>query len=129
MTSAALDRRSDETVDAAKAPGLLGSALASLSRNGRTFGIAALIVILGFLSVYPMGMLFYGSLHSTPPGMAGEFNLDGYTALLSAENLAVMANTVGLSLAKTVLSLALTGLYVANYIYGWITPDTLMGLA
>jgi predicted secreted protein len=34
-----------------------------------------------------------------------------------------------LMLRATVLSLALTGLYVANYIYGWITPDTLMGLA
>jgi iron(III) transport system permease protein len=118
MTSAALHRRSDETVDAAKAPGLLGSALASLSRNGRTFGIAALIVILGFLSVYPMGMLLYGSLHSTPPGMAGEFNLDGYTALLSAENLAVMANTVGLSLVKTALSLALA------ILFAWIIART-----
>ena len=71
MSSAALDRRSDETIDAAKAPGVLGSTLAALSRNGRAFGIAALIVILGFLTVYPLAMLLYGSLHSTPPGMAG----------------------------------------------------------
>lgn len=34
-----------------------------------------------------------------------------------------------LMLRATVLSLALTALYVANYHYGWITPDTLMNLA
>jgi predicted secreted protein len=34
-----------------------------------------------------------------------------------------------LMLRATVLSLALTALYVANYIYGWITPDALMDLA
>lgn len=107
MSSAALDRRSEEAVDAVKAPGRLGAALAGVSRNGRAFGMAALIVVLGFLSVYPMGMLLYGSLHSTPPGMAGAFNLDGYAALLSDENLVVLANTVGISLVKTVLSVSL----------------------
>ena len=34
-----------------------------------------------------------------------------------------------LMLRATVLSLALAGLFVANYVYGWITPDTLMNLA
>ena len=34
-----------------------------------------------------------------------------------------------LMLRATVLSLALTGLYVANYVCGWITPDMLMDLA
>jgi predicted secreted protein len=28
----------------------------------------------------------------------------------------------------TVLSVVLTALYVANYVYGWITPEMLMGL-
>ena len=45
---------------------------------GRIAGLALLVAILAFLSVYPLSMLFYGSLHSTPPGMAGTFNLDGY---------------------------------------------------
>jgi iron(III) transport system permease protein len=54
-----------------------------------------------------MAMLLYGSLHSTPPGIPGTFNLDGYTGLLSSETLIVLANTVGLSLVKTILSLAL----------------------
>src|SRR5215813_15072434 len=65
-----------------------------------------------------MAMLLYGSLHSAPPGMAGAFNLDGYTGLASAENLAVIANTAGLSLIKTVLSLALAVLLA------WIVART-----
>ena len=67
-------------------------------RHGRAFGLTLLILILGFLSLYPMGMLFYGSLHSTPPGMAGVFNLDGYIALGSDENLSALINTVAISL-------------------------------
>lgn len=33
-----------------------------------------------------------------------------------------------LMLRATVLSVLLTSLYVANYVYGWITPDALMNL-
>ena len=54
-----------------------------LSRN---LAVTGLVALLGFLTLYPMSMLLYGSLHSTPPGMAGEFNLDGYRAILTAEN-------------------------------------------
>ena len=61
---------------------------------GRTAGLAVLILILGFLSLYPMAMLFYGSIHSAPPGMAGEYNLAGYASLFTAENIVVVANPV-----------------------------------
>ena len=74
---------------------------------GRIAGLALLAAILAFLSVYPLSMLLYGSLHSTPPGMAGTFNLDGYRDILTRENLLTLLNTVGISLAKTVPSLAL----------------------
>lgn len=84
----------------------------------RTLALVALGLLLGFLSVYPMAMLLYGSLHSTPPGMAGEFNLDGYRALFERDNLQVMWNTVGISLAKTVLSMALAVLLA------WIVART-----
>ena len=40
--------------------------------SARTVGMTALILFLAFLTVYPFSMLLYGSLHSTPPGMAGE---------------------------------------------------------
>jgi len=33
-----------------------------------------------------MAMLVYGSLHTTPPGESGAFNLDGYRAMLSRAN-------------------------------------------
>lgn len=65
------------------------------------------MVLLSFLSVYPLAMLFYGSLHSTPPGMAGEFNLDGYAALFERENLTVVWNTLNIAVVKTVLSMLL----------------------
>src|SRR5476651_1895364 len=89
-----------------------------LARHGRAFGLTLLILLLGFLSLYPMAMLFYGSLHSTPPGVAGTFNLDGYAALASDENLAALVNTVAISLVKTILSLALAVLMA------WIVART-----
>jgi iron(III) transport system permease protein len=86
-------------------PGLLhGLAGAGL---GRRLGVAALIVLLSFLTLYPLSMLLYGSLHSTPPGMAGEFNLDGYAQIFTQSNFLVLANTVGLSFAKTIPAITL----------------------
>lgn len=89
-----------------------------LWRYGRPAGIAALILLLCFLSLYPMVMLLYGSLHSTPPGIPGEFNLNGYAGIATTENLIVLANTVGISLVKTVLALALAVLLA------WIVART-----
>jgi iron(III) transport system permease protein len=89
-----------------------------LERYGRPAGIALLILALCFLTLYPMAMLLYGSLHSTPPGMAGTFNLDGYANLATAENLQALINTVVLSFIKTVLSLALA------ILLAWIVART-----
>jgi iron(III) transport system permease protein len=85
---------------------------------GRHLGVLALIAVLSFLTVYPVSMLLYGSLHSTPPGAAGEFNLAGYRAILTAENFMVLLNTVAISLAKTIPSL-LTAIFLA-----WIVART-----
>src|SRR4051812_24720912 len=52
-----------------------------LAKLTRKLGGLALILLLGFLSIYPLAMLFYGSIHSTPPGEPGVFNLDGYRAM------------------------------------------------
>jgi iron(III) transport system permease protein len=89
-----------------------------LGRYGRPVAIGLLVLVLGFLTVYPTAMLLYGSLHSTPPGMAGEFNLDGYTSLATAENFEALVNTTILSLVKTVLSLALA------ILMAWIVART-----
>ena len=89
-----------------------------LWRWGRPAGIAALIVILCFLSLYPMVMLLYGSLHSTPPGTAGAFNFDGYRQIMTTHNLVVLLNTVGISFAKTVPSL------IVAILLAWIVART-----
>ena len=68
-----------------------------LWRWGRPAGIAALIAVLCFLSLYPMLMLLYGSLHSTPPGIAGTFNLDGYVAIATTEPLIAVSSSPELS--------------------------------
>jgi iron(III) transport system permease protein len=118
MGLAALERRPDRMAVAGKPPVRAGTPWGGLRRFGRPAGITALVLLLGFLSLYPMAMLFYGSLHSTPPGMAGTFTLDGYTGLLTAENLQVIANTVGISLIKTILSMALA------ILLAWIVART-----
>lgn len=86
--------------------------------TGRDVAVLILVLILGFLAVYPLAMLFYGSLHSTPPGMAGEFNLDGYRAIFTASNMVVLLNTVGISLAKTIPALLMAVLLA------WIVART-----
>jgi iron(III) transport system permease protein len=70
-------------------------------------GVGLLILVLAILTLYPLGMLLYGSLHTTPPGEPGVFSLVGYRALLTSRNAAVLANTLGISLVKTVLSMVL----------------------
>ena len=81
--------------------------LLQATSTGRVLGIALLALLLAFLSVYPLSMLLYGSLHSTPPGVAGTFNLDGYRDVLTLQSAVTLLNTVGISLAKTIPSLVL----------------------
>ena len=80
--------------------------------------LAVLLAVLLFLTAYPMAMLVYGSLSTAPPGEIGSFSLDGYRAMLSGPNALTLLNTVGLSLVKTVLSMALA-LFLA-----WIVART-----
>src|SRR6266568_7316021 len=84
----------------------------------RRLAVAALILLLTFLSLYPLSMLMYGSLHSTPPGIPGSFDLSGYRQVLTWPTALLFANTVGISLLKTIISLALAVLF------GWIIART-----
>ena len=86
--------------------------------RGRNLAVAGLVLLLGFLTVYPMSMLLYGSLHSTPPGTEGVFNLDGYRQILTAHNVVVLLNTIGISIAKTIPSL------VVAILLAWIIART-----
>jgi iron(III) transport system permease protein len=96
----------------ARLPGLLDGKLP------RRLAVASLILLLAFLSLYPLSMLFYGSLHTTPPGIPGNFDLAGYRQVLTWETALLFANTVGISLIKTVIALALAVLF------GWIIART-----
>ena len=102
-----MDISSDQSSDAT---GSLRVRRPSHFRNsavGRIGAMIAIGAILAFLSVYPLAMLLYGSLHSTPPGMAGAFDLAGYREVFAIQNIVILANTIGISLAKTVPSLVL----------------------
>jgi iron(III) transport system permease protein len=69
--------------------------------------VGLLVVLLAVLTLYPIAMLVYGSLHSAPPGAPGALSLEGYRKLATAANGAVLLNTAGISLVKTSLSMAL----------------------
>src|SRR6185503_20052939 len=88
--------------------------------------LAALLALLVFLTAYPLAMLVYGSLHTTPPGEPGSFNLDGYRAMLSEANARVLLNTVGLSVVEAGLEKTLA-LFLAWVVARTDTPyrDTL----
>jgi len=86
--------------------------------TGRDAAVLTLVLILGFLAVYPPAMLFYGSLHSTPPGRAGEVYLGGHRSIFTASNMVVLLNTVGISLAKTIPALLMAVLLA------WIVART-----
>jgi iron(III) transport system permease protein len=96
----------------ARLPGVLDGKLP------RRLAVAALILLLAFLSLYPLSMLLYGSLHTTPPGIAGTFDLAGYRQVFTWQTAMLFANTVGISLIKTIIALALAVLF------GWIIART-----
>jgi iron(III) transport system permease protein len=91
------------------------SASGPLARN---VALGLLLAVLLFLTAYPLGMLVYGSLHTTPPGTAGSFSLDGYRAMLTRANGVVLLNTIALSLVKTALAMALA------LLLAWIVART-----
>mgnify|MGYP001393511382 CR=1 FL=1 len=84
----------------------------------RRLSLFSLIALLCFLTLFPTLMLFYGSVHSAPPGSVGEFNLDGYRQMLTGPTFTVLLNSVGLSLAKTIPSIVLAVLLA------WIVART-----
>ena len=96
----------------ARLPGLLDGKLP------RRLAVACLVLLLAFLSLYPLSMLLYGSLHTTPPGIAGTFDLAGYRQVFTWQTAMLFANTVGISLIKTIIALALAVLF------GWIIART-----
>lgn len=85
---------------------------------GRNLALGVLLLILLFLTAYPMAMLIYGSLATAPPGEAGAWSLAGWRAMWSKTNGVVLLNTILLSLVKTLLAMVLA-LFLA-----WIVART-----
>lgn len=79
----------------------------SSSPAGRVFAMGLLTAILLFLAAYPLAMLLYGSMFTAQPGLPGVFDLGGYARLFTANNLAILGNTVGIALVSTGVSITL----------------------
>jgi iron(III) transport system permease protein len=83
-----------------------------------TIWVGLLLIVLSLLTLYPLATLLYGSFHTTPPGVPGEFNLDGYKAVLSAENFRILLDTLGIAFLKTAIAVSLAVLFA------WIVART-----
>lgn len=80
--------------------------------------VGLLLVVLSVLTLYPLATLLYGSLHTTPPGVPGEFNFDGYRAVVSKDNFRILIDTLGIAFLKTGIAVALAVLFA------WIVART-----
>ena len=68
----------------------------------------ALLLVTAFLVVYPVSMVFYGSLKDTAPGQPGALTLANWrTVLGDAATFRVLANSILIALPRTILALAL----------------------
>src|SRR5262245_41351788 len=84
----------------------------------RNAGLSAVVLVLGFLSLYPLAMLLIGSVSSAPPGTAGDFTLEGYRAVASWRTLDLLRSTLLIATVKTALSLLLA------IVLAWIIART-----
>src|SRR5215211_1761487 len=65
----------------------------------------ALLLVVAFLTVYPLLMLAYGSVRTQPPGLPGAFSLQGYVEAYSNKaNYATWGNSFLLATQVTALS-------------------------
>lgn len=68
----------------------------------------ALLIILGFFAVYPLGMIVYGSFRSDAPGMPGHYTLDGYKEGFSDPTIVkALWNTFSLGTVRTFITMVL----------------------
>jgi iron(III) transport system permease protein len=86
--------------------------------NRRNAGLTAVILVLGFLSLYPLVMLLIGSVSSAQPGAAGHLTLEGYRQVASWRTLDLLGSTLLIATVKTALSLLLA------IVLAWIVART-----
>src|SRR5919202_2905784 len=76
--------------------------------NGAFLAMSLLTLLVSFLVLFPLAMLLYGSFWTSRPGFPGTFTLSNYVdAYTSLETYQVLATTVLLMGAKTLLAVAL----------------------
>ncbi|MFC1930502.1 ABC transporter permease [Chloroflexota bacterium] len=72
----------------------------------RYIGMLTLIAILGFITIYPLGMIFYGSFRSGPPGVPGVYTIQGYIDAYSDPTIIkALGTTLILGIARTAITL------------------------
>lgn len=78
-----------------------------------------LLVVVAFLVLYPLGMLFWGSVAGSPPGAPANPTLDGWREAYTNPTTAVaFVNTLGLSLLRAVVSVGLA------MFFAWVLTRT-----
>jgi iron(III) transport system permease protein len=78
--------------------------------DGAFLAMSVLTLVVGFLVLFPLAMLLYGSFWTSRPGFPGALTLDNYLrAYGSAETYQVLLTTVLLMGVKTLLAVGLAG--------------------
>ncbi|MFC1968081.1 ABC transporter permease [Chloroflexota bacterium] len=84
-----------------------------------TWLMAGLILVVGGLVVYPLGMIFYGSFWSAPPGAPGHFTLEGYVeAYADPTIIGTLWTTFWLGAFRTVLATSIA------IVFAWLLVRT-----
>jgi iron(III) transport system permease protein len=87
--------------------------------SGPAWAVGGLIALVGFLVLYPLGMLLYGSLLSSRPGLPGVLTLANYVSAYSSADTYKLFLTTGLVMGlKTIAATALASLMA------WIVART-----
>ncbi|MFC1868427.1 ABC transporter permease [Thermodesulfobacteriota bacterium] len=70
--------------------------------------MAIMLVVVGVMTLYPLGMIIFGSLRSSMPGEPGYFTLDGYRQFLSDPGiLMALWNSFAIAGVRTLISMIL----------------------
>lgn len=81
--------------------------------------VTALLVVVGFLVIYPLFMLFFGSFKGGPPGTSTPFTIQGYiTAYTNPVTFSTLWTTAWLGLIRTVLAASLA------IFFAWVITRT-----
>ncbi len=74
----------------------------------RFLGMMLLLAVVGFLTIYPLGMIVYGSFRSAAPGVPGYFTLEGYKIGFSDPTIMkALWATFSIGISRTIITMLL----------------------